>query len=226
MDRPELQFSAKEVARFMANPTERGWEMLKRLVRFLISHPRMVQRFEKQPPRSFAEAKFPRQWGDSLGDSDWAGCPITRKSTSCVMLMLGAHLIRSSVTTQAVNSLSTGEAEFHTLVKAASMAIGFQAMAADLGVDLRMRIWTDSNAAKGIASRRGVGKVRHLAVKILWIQQALQDNVFDLCKADGKEHVPDLGTKYVETAQMWKLLGKLSFYTAVGRSGLALKATS
>ena len=36
-----------------------------------------------------------------------------------------------------------------------------QSMMADLGVTTHVRVWTDSNAAKAIASRRGVGKTRH-----------------------------------------------------------------
>ena len=33
---------------------------------------------------------------------------------------------------------------------------------------------TDSSAAKGIASRKGVGKVKHLSLKELWVQDAIE----------------------------------------------------
>ena len=33
------------------------------------------------------------------------------------------------------------------------------------------RIWTDSNAAKAIASRRGLGKTKHIELKYLRLQE-------------------------------------------------------
>ena len=60
--------------------------------------------------------------------------------------------------TQAIFSLSSGEAEFYGIVKAASVGLGVQATLRDLGVDLSLEIFTDATAAKGIASRKGLGK--------------------------------------------------------------------
>eukprot|EP00971_Amphidinium_carterae_P101983 2018866-Amphidinium_carterae.2 len=47
-DRPEIGYAAKEAARHMANPNERGLEMTKRIARFLHKHPRVVQRMVQQ----------------------------------------------------------------------------------------------------------------------------------------------------------------------------------
>ena len=41
----------------------------------------------------------------------------------------------------------------------------------DLGVNMSITILTDASAAKGIASRRGLGKVRHIEVNQLWVQE-------------------------------------------------------
>ena len=77
-DRIDLCYSAKEVCRFMSAPTELSVVALKRIGRYLEGHKRMVY-------------KYPRQTVDSIdvySDTDWAGCPRTRKSTSggCIML--------------------------------------------------------------------------------------------------------------------------------------------
>ena len=42
----------------------------------------------------------------------------------------------------------------------------------DLGMDFKLRVWVGSKAAKVIVSRIGLGKVRHMAVKFLWAQEA------------------------------------------------------
>ena len=85
--------------------------------------------------------------------------------------MVGTHLLLSSSTTQTVVATSSGEADFYAGAKTASRVLGAVAMAEDLAVTLNGRLLVDANAAKGIASRRGVGRVRHLNVAILWLQR-------------------------------------------------------
>ena len=79
--------------------------------------------------------------------------------------MHGRHYIKLSSTTQKVLSLSSGESEWHGMVKSASVALGYRGMCSDYGVKKDIELSTDSSAAKGIGSRRGCGKVervRHL----------------------------------------------------------------
>eukprot|EP00959_Pyramimonas_sp_CCMP1952_P119366 2495595-Pyramimonas_sp.AAC.1 len=88
--------------------------------------------------------------------------------------MIGNHWIRGSSTTQGFNALSTGEAEFHALVKGGSIGLGLKTLAKDMGVALEIALKCDATAGKGIAERRGVGRVRHLHTPLLWLQRAVQ----------------------------------------------------
>ena len=145
-DRPAIQYSAKEICRWMSSPTNLGQDALKRLCRFLVGRRRMV-------------FKYPWQKASTLecySDTDWAGCPKTRKSTSGGCLMLGGHLIKSWSSTQPSISLSAGEAEYYGVVKAAGIALGHQSLMADMGMTARVRVWTDSSAAVGICGRSGL----------------------------------------------------------------------
>ena len=84
-DRPDMIFAAKEICRFMAKPTNVALSALKRLGRYLKEHPRLV-------------FKFHRQEADVINvhsDTDWAGCPRTRKSTSGGCLMVGNHVLKA-----------------------------------------------------------------------------------------------------------------------------------
>ncbi len=65
---------------------------------------------------------------DAYSDTDWAGCPKTRKSTNGGCLMVGSHLIKSWSSTQAVISLSSCEAEFYGVVRASGICLGYQAL--------------------------------------------------------------------------------------------------
>ena len=56
-------------------------------------------------------------------------------------------------------------------------------------------LYTDSTAAKGIGHRQGVGRLRHLATKTLWLQQLILDKVVKMRKVLGLENGRDIGTK-------------------------------
>ena len=94
-------------------------------------------------------------------DTDHAGCLRTRKSTSGGVLKLGSHVIRTWSHTQSVIALSSGEAEYYGMVKGAPYSLRMRPMASDLGIEWDnppIEFFTGSSAAKGIASRRGLGK--------------------------------------------------------------------
>ena len=44
----------------------------------------------------------------------------------------------------------------------------------DLGIEVKLSVLTDASAAKGIASRIGLGKVRHIEVNQLCFQERWQ----------------------------------------------------
>ena len=91
-------------------------------------------------------------------DTDFAGCGRTRKSTSGGVAMFARHLLKTWSSTQNVVALSSGEAEYYGLVKGASEGLGLKAMLKEYGVEAGVVVKTDASAAKGIASRRGMGK--------------------------------------------------------------------
>ena len=72
-------------------------------------------------------------------DSNFAGCLLSRKSTSSCKIFYGKHLLKSTSTTQAVVSFSSAEAEFYAAVKAAAAGIGCVSMVRDLGVILQQQ---------------------------------------------------------------------------------------
>ena len=162
--------------------------MLKRLARYLIGRTRVVVMFAYQDNHGVV---------DACTDTVYAGCRITRKSTSGGVLMLGNHMIKSWSSTQANVTLSSGEAEYYGLVKGASVAIGVKSMHAEMGIHVRIRVSTDASAAKGIASRRGLGKVSHIEVHQLWVQDKVASGEIEVRKVDGKANIADMLTKHV-----------------------------
>ena len=117
--------------------------------------------------------------------------------------MFGNCPIKTWSTNQAVIALSSGEAEYYAIVKGASVGIGIGNMLCDLGMDKKkVRIKTDSSAAVGIAHRLGAGKVRHIEVNQLWVQEKVITGVLEIVKVDGKKNLADALTKAVGTEEL------------------------
>jgi hypothetical protein len=57
-------------------------------------------------------------------DTDWAGCPRTRKSTSGGCVIPGTHVVKSWSSTQTSEALSSGAAEFSGVVRGAGVGFG------------------------------------------------------------------------------------------------------
>ena len=120
---------------------------------------------------------------------------------------MGNHMIKGWSNTQGVLALSSGEAEYYGMVRGASTAIGFRNMLSDLGVEVGIKLLTDASAAKGIASRRGVGKVRHIEVSQLWLQAKVTDGTIHVSKVKGTENWADAFTKPKEGTGIAEHLG-------------------
>ena len=80
-------------------------------------------------------------------------------------------------------------------MRAAAEGLGMQSVMQDLGWKMRVRLWVDSSAAKSIASRIGLGRVRHREVKFLWLQTIVRDKRLEVRKVYGTQKPADILTK-------------------------------
>jgi len=160
---------------------------------------------------------------DAWVDTDFAGCRKTRKSTSGGVLRLGEHLVKGWSQTQAIIALSSGEAEYYGLVRGSSEALGLRSVLGDLGVDVKVRVKTDASAAKGIATRRGLGKVRHIEVHQLWLQEKVTAGEIEVIKVPRAENRADALTHPVDPAEVNLHLELTVQVLETGRNALAPK---
>ena len=135
--------------------------------------------------------------------------------------MMGSHPLKHYATTQPTVALSSGEAELVGIVKGATVALGMQSCAADLGITLSINIHSDASAAIGICRRRGLGKIRHLAVSDLWIQDRLRAHDFELYKIAGAVNPADALTKFLDKQTLLGHLPRMSLKHMDGRQEIA-----
>ena len=195
-DRTNIQYATKECCRGMANPQRRHYTMMKRLAIYLVGRSRMVWEYQWQGVEEVS----------AYSDSDWAGCKRTARSTSGGIIMRGMHHIKSWCVTQKRVTLSSAEAELGALVKTTSEAIGIIQMAEGLGRDITTEVFVDSSAALAVVNRKGCGKLRHVRVGQLWVQQLAEDEEIAFRKVMGDDNPADLSTKYLTRIRMDKLI--------------------
>ena len=80
--------------------------------------------------------------------------------------------------------------------------MGLQSVLKDFDVDSSITIKSDATAAIAIASRRGLGKVRHIEVCQLWLQERVRRGDITICKVGTHENIADALTKYVTRSIM------------------------
>ena len=85
------------------------------------------------------------------------------------------------------------------MVKGGSVGLGIQSVLKDFEIEVKLTLKSDASAAIAIASRRGLGKVRHIEVHQLWIQDKVAKGEIQLVKCEGTKNLADSLTKYVTT---------------------------
>ena len=213
-DRPDIQYAAKEVCRGMANPLRRHVKALRRIARYLIGAPRLVWQFRWQGQEDV----------QIHTDANWAGCRRTARSTSGGSVLRGCHCLRTWASTQKRVTLSSAESELAAATKASIEGIGMAQLMEGFGRTVNVEILVDSSAALAIVGRRGNGKLRHVRVSELWIQEVASDGDLKYKKVAGTENPADMMTKHVPSSRAAKLLELLNMKIEDGRARIGLSA--
>ena len=97
------------------------------------------------------------------------------------------------------------------------MTLGIKSMCNDLNIIKPLRIHSDATAAIGTARRRGLGKLRHLDVEDLWVQEKVRNKAVEICKVLGTDNPADIFTKYVDATILNKALKRMGLRSEAGR---------
>lgn len=82
----------------------------------------------------------------------------------------------------------------------------------------------DATAAMGIASRRGLGKVKHIDTVFLWVQERIDNRKSNILKKHTSEMLADVLTKFLTRVEIEKVLNSMGFVYRGGAHGLKLTA--
>jgi hypothetical protein len=202
-DRPDLSVAARVLSQGMAQPHEGIKVGIKRVIRYLAKNPRCILKVNPDEEREL----------EIWTDSDWAGDHLSRRSCSGGMLFVhGVPLLHWSKL-QSNIALSSGEAELNGSVKAMSEGIGaFELIRELCGESHRMFLCADASACKGILLRQGAGRIKHLSVKCLWAQGAIESFGVSVVKVPRSINVADVLTHPVPGVEQRAHLERAGYY--------------
>ena len=206
-DRLEIQNAVTILLRGMANPTKLHWLQLCRLASYLAAHPELelVYAYQELPSEVYAEV-----------DADWAGCVETRRSTDGGFEFFGKCLIDGWSNTQQSIALSSGESELYGICNGSARILWTAHLLKEMGFHMKAVVATDSSAAKGVSSRLGAGRIRHLETRCLWIQERVRAKELEIRKVWTDKNRADMQTKPLDPTRFWMLLGLLPLRRATG----------
>ena len=70
-----------------------------------------------------------------------------------------------------------------------------QALAADVGMTRGVKLFLDSSAALSLATRKGMGRAKHIEMQHMWLQDATAKNRVQAMKIGTDNNPSDLMTK-------------------------------
>ena len=186
-DRLDLAETAKLLAQSMSEPREFDFVPLKRAARYLVGKPKAALRYRR------------KKHVDKITvfvDSDLAGDPVSRKSTTGLVAQIGNHTVKSGSTLQSLTALSVGEAESYAVMKGGEVGLSLTSMYQDLRIPMQIEIQSGSSTANSLTDRLGAGqRTKHLDTRYFWIQERVQDGGLSIKKVLTAKNCADVGTK-------------------------------
>ena len=170
----------------MAKPTPGSLRDLKKVARYLWGTKHLALHLWRQT--------FPKCISTCV-DSDFAGCRLTRRSTTGMVQMIGGHAVKHTSNLQGGTGLNVSECEYDGLTHGAAHGLGLRSYMADLGFEILLEILRDRPAARAFASRRGLGRQRHVQTRYLWLQERVAAGRLSIQKIKTMHNIADLLTK-------------------------------
>ena len=171
-ERTDIQSTVRLLCTKLKSPTALEMRQLKRLLRYVKGTEDMSTVFEMRDNNDRREQLIKRL--EVYTDSDWASDHVTRKSTSVAVIMAEGMRWHAHSRGQASVALSSCEAEVMAASEGIKEALLLQEvlMFAGLG-HYEIEIKVDSSAAHAFFHKRGVGRMKHIDSRILWLQDLI-----------------------------------------------------
>nr|GEX38863.1 uncharacterized mitochondrial protein AtMg00810-like [Tanacetum cinerariifolium] len=172
VSRPDIVHATCYCARYQAKPTEKHLSVVKRIFRYLKDTINMG-------------LWYPKDIGFELttfSDSDHAGCPDSRKSTSGGIQFLGGDkLVNWSSKKQDCTSMSLAEAEYVSLSACCAQVLWMRTQLTDYGFHFdKIPMYCNSKAATAISCNPVLhSRTKHIDVRYHFIKEKVEKGIVE-----------------------------------------------
>jgi len=200
--RPDIQYAVNTLSQFMQSPYSSHFDAATRVLRYLKG--------------SVGKGLFLSASSSinlvGYADSDWAGCPTTRRSTTGYFTMLGSSPISWKTKKQPTISRSSAEAEYRSLATLSSELQWLKYLLSDLGINHSqpITIYCDSQAAIHIAENPVFHeRTKHIEIDCHFVREKIKSGLITPSYIRSSDQLADIFTKPLGGDAYKRILGKL-----------------
>lgn len=203
--RPDLSFAVRTLSQFMQNPRIPHFEALKHTLSYVqrtAGNGILLNCYDKPVLQAFS-------------DSDWAACPMTRRSVTGYIILLGSSPISWKSKKQAIVSRSSAEAEYRAMAQAATEITWLVRLLQELQVEpiKPITLYCDNHSAMHIA-RNPVfhERTKHIEVDCHFTRDKVMEGLLHLAYIPSSKQLADVFTKILSSHQQNHILSKLGLH--------------
>ncbi|RVW38919.1 Retrovirus-related Pol polyprotein from transposon RE2 [Vitis vinifera] len=188
---PDLAYSVHILSQFMQEPRIEHWEAALRVVRYLKGTPGQGILLRADSDLSL------QGWCDS----DWAACPVTRRSLSGWLVFLGQSPISWKTKKQHTVSRSSTEAEYRAMAAVTCELKWLKGLLLSLGVHhpKAIKLFCDSQSALHMAKNPVFHeRTKHIEVDCHFVRDAITDGLIAPSYVPTVTQLADIFTRLLE----------------------------
>ena len=117
-----------------------------------------------------------------------------RMSSSAGVIMLSDHALKAYTRKRKIIGMSSSEAALYAAALGASASKGIVPFSKDFGYEKKLVLAVDAKATEHILHRQGIGKLKHIDVACLWMQDEIRPQRLRVRRDKSEENVADSGS--------------------------------
>ncbi|XP_060202737.1 uncharacterized mitochondrial protein AtMg00810-like, partial [Lycium barbarum] len=202
LTRPDLTHAVNQVCQFMEAPTTTQWQGVKHILRYLAGTVNFGLRITSKSSLKVV----------GFSDADWAGCAVTRRSTTGLCVFLGANCISWSSKKQHTIAKSSAEAEYRALASLAAEITWILHLLRHLGVSLDSPpvLFSDNISALHLTSNPILhARTKHVELDYHFVREKVTAGTMVTRYVPSQTQVADIFTKALSKQQYQFLRRKL-----------------
>ena len=147
----------------------------------------------------------------AYSDSDWAGCPVDRRSTGGFAIYLGSNLVSWAARKQRTVSRSSTESEYKAIADTVAELIWLRSLLQELGIVYQSpTLWCDNLGATYLSANPVFhARTKHVEVDYHFVREQVAQGRLNVKFISTGDQIADVFTKPLSSQRFLELRSKL-----------------